>query len=492
MVRSVDFLAGPLRLVAIGPESESTRWCAEQALLGTGTWLVDVLAADDGRRRVEQSWRLMELAPDAVLVISGAEGGDNSWLLSVLELLPPLQARHGTAVYYAGNSRARALVSGLLGPGSELVILPNLQPEPGNYQLMPVREAIAGLAEQRRAWGNLKPTDSPGQPTGELLSLRQLFPQPVDTPLLLVDVGSAITRIFSDRGGRQVRTVSPYGLGHGIFATAERINLARLELWLGRSLSLAEWLDFCGNRMLMPTEQPVGDDSSLLQAVARELLRSALVEHLELHPEQLAGPEPTVQRWWEKLGPTMPPAVMPTRLAATGELFARLMNTPEQAAGLLLDGLQPEGVTELYGQRSAIDCLRPVSEQANSRSIAAQPFANLELVGTAVCPFNLPAQGRPSLTVLFKKDSAPGLSLRSGELTTVGRVRGKVVEVDLLPEREVDLGAGPGRPITRLLSGGALGLIIDCRGRRPLPFPVSAVHRRLPTKLLRGPRKGTS
>jgi hypothetical protein len=33
------------------------------------------------------------------------------------------------------------------------------------------------------------------------------------------------------------------------------------------------------------------------------------------------------------------------------------------------------------------------------------------------------------------------------------------------PERGFDMGAGPGKPVTRTVRGGTVGLILDARGR---------------------------
>ena len=41
------------------------------------------------------------------------------------------------------------------------------------------------------------------------------------------------------------------------------------------------------------------------------------------------------------------------------------------------------------------------------------------------------------------------------------------VTVTATPERGFDVGAGRGRPVTREVRGGVVGLIVDARGRRP-------------------------
>jgi hypothetical protein len=61
------------------------------------------------------------------------------------------------------------------------------------------------------------------------------------------------------------------------------------------------------------------------------------------------------------------------------------------------------------------------------------------------------------LRVPMHTSSAPGAGER-GMLTAT-------------PERGFDLGAGKGRPVTRTVRAGVVGLVVDARGRRPFALP---------------------
>ena len=51
------------------------------------------------------------------------------------------------------------------------------------------------------------------------------------------------------------------------------------------------------------------------------------------------------------------------------------------------------------------------------------------------------------------------------------------VEVVVEPAKDFDLGAGPGKSVTRRVKGGTVGILFDARGR-PLTLPESAVDRK--------------
>ncbi|MBC6940282.1 MAG: hypothetical protein DWB59_09715 [Anaerolineae bacterium] len=54
---------------------------------------------------------------------------------------------------------------------------------------------------------------------------------------------------------------------------------------------------------------------------------------------------------------------------------------------------------------------------------------------------------------------------------------GEAAKLTLQPLHRADVGFGPGRGQTITVHGGALGLVIDARGR-PLQLPSDAVRRR--------------
>jgi hypothetical protein len=49
--------------------------------------------------------------------------------------------------------------------------------------------------------------------------------------------------------------------------------------------------------------------------------------------------------------------------------------------------------------------------------------------------------------------------------------------MEVRPERGIDVGAGPGKPVTRTVRGGPVGLLLDARGR-PLRLPEATAERR--------------
>ena len=53
---------------------------------------------------------------------------------------------------------------------------------------------------------------------------------------------------------------------------------------------------------------------------------------------------------------------------------------------------------------------------------------------------------------------------------------GEQAECEIVPAKGVDVGAGPGQPVTTTVEGGEAGLLLDGRGR-PIQIPGEASER---------------
>ena len=64
-----------------------------------------------------------------------------------------------------------------------------------------------------------------------------------------------------------------------------------------------------------------------------------------------------------------------------------------------------------------------------------------------------------------------------GELVLVPVPVDGHLHLTVTPERGFDMGAGKGKPVSRTVRGGVVGLVIDTRGRQPFSIPAEASAR---------------
>jgi hypothetical protein len=154
-----------------------------------------------------------------------------------------------------------------------------------------------------------------------------------------------------------------------------------------------------------------------------------------------------------------------------------------QAALMMIDAFAPEGFTELtvdsIFMMPQLGVLSTVSEKA-----ALDVFRKDCLVRLGYCiaprgtdPRPPTSAGRPCMTVEFR---APGQSshheLKLGQIELVPHALGEKATVLVQPAKPFDIGAGPGKPVEREITGGVVGLILDARGR-PFGLPPDRAAR---------------
>ena len=103
----------------------------------------------------------------------------------------------------------------------------------------------------------------------------------------------------------------------------------------------------------------------------------------------------------------------------------------------------------------------------------------LVYLGTCIAPIGQGMDGEKcsDYQVTFQENRKPeSATLAFGELRVIPLGDNERAQVTMKPVKQVDLGEGKGAPVTREARGGAVGLMLDGRGR-PLQLPADAKTR---------------
>jgi len=488
---STSSAGGGLQMLVTGVIKTMTAESAQRAALGAGAIVIDVVAVDDNRQDHERIARIRSIRPDMILMSGGTEGGTVQHLLDTAELLvaadphPRLGRGFRLPVIYAGNSAAREGVEKVLGDRVDLIVEPNLRPQLEAENLGPAREAIHRLFlehvmaqapgyDKLLTWTSA-PIMSTPRAVGEMV---QLAAREQGVDVLAVDIGGATTDVFSVFGGQFNRTVSAnLGLSYSIGNVLAEAGTANIRRWIPVAVDEDDLRNRLRNKMIRPTTIPqTVDDLLIEQAVAREALRLGL-----LHHGALASGLKGVQQ-----ARTM--ADLFTQASAGGTLVNMmslgliigsggiLSHAPrrQQAALMMIDAFEPQGVTRL-----AVDSIFMMPQLGVLASvlpeIAMEVFQRDCLVplGTVIAPVGRAREGEVVLEWRIGTESG---QLRAGELKRLALETGGTAEAELSPARGFDVGAGKGRRWTGTVEGGAAGVIFDGRGR-PLVLPSDEQER---------------
>lgn len=488
---STSSAGGGLQMTVAGVVKAMSAESAERAALGAGAIIIDVIAVDDGRKDYEKVKRIRELRPDMILCSGGTDGGTVKHLVELAEMLvsadprPRLGIGLRLPVIYAGNKEAREPVKEVLGDKVDLRIVDNLRPTLDRENLDPAREAIHELflqhvMQQAPGYGKLSDWVSSGimstpNAVGKII---QTVAEQMKINVLAADIGGATTDVFSVFGGTYNRTVSAnLGMSYSICNVLAEAGTAGISRWAPFDVNEATLRNSLRNKMIRPTTIPQTlRDLRIEQAVAREALRLAFEHHKTL-ARSLKGVQ-TVRTMGEimdqkETGQTLVNMMDLDMIIGSGGV---LSHAPErtEAAYMMLDAYQPEGITML-----AVDSIFMMPQLGVLSTVHPEAAAHvferdcLIKLGSVIAPVGKGKLGDTACSVMI--DGA-AYQVKYGSLELVPLKPGEVKDVVIKPSGKLDVGAGRGREMTAKVEGGVVGLIIDCRGR-PMALPDNAQAR---------------
>ena len=432
---------------------------------------------DDIQGQVEL---FLKLAPDAVVIVGGIDGGASRPVLQAAEAVAigsfAMPQGERPPIVYAGNSDLRTEVADIVGAEAELRAIDNVRPSLELENTGPLQAELEELYRQRKmgrlpGFGTLASWSRvPVLPTAKAYAYAiQYLSQLDEINVLGVDVGGATSTLASRVDGQlELAIRSDLGLSYNAARLLEEVPAESILRWLPFEIKLEEIEDILHNKAIHYRTIPQTREELLLeQAVAREILRLLLKEMMPR---------------WSQGASRLYAGLLPKFHLIVGGGGA-LANAPAsgQAALMLLDALQPVGVTGLVLDKARLAA--PLAAVAMLNPMAAAQVAQrdgLHNIGTVVAPVGTAREGDTALT--FKLDYDDGRSLEVevayGSLEVVPLAMGQTADLELRPTRRFDVGLGTrGQAGSTRVEGGVLGIIIDARGR-PLPIAQDPAEQR--------------
>jgi uncharacterized protein (TIGR01319 family) len=478
----------PLRLLLAGVMPDISLDSARRALSNTYAaveGLVSLGQRDGGASSTNDDIQgqvelLLKLKPDAVVIVGGIDGGASRPVLQAAEAAAVASLTLPNAdrppIVYAGNADLRSEVADIVGAEAELRAIDNVRPTLDLENPGPLQLELEELYRQRKmgrlpGFGTLSSWSSvPVLPAAKAHAYSIQYLSSLEgINVLGVDVGggtSTMTSRVDEHLDLAIR--SDLGLSYNAVRLLEEVPPESISRWLPFEIDPADIRNTLHNKAIHYRTLPQTREELLLeQAVAREILRLLLKDMMPRWPD---GPS--------RLYPDLLPKF---HLIVGGGGVLANAPTSGQAALMLLDALQPVGVTGLV-----LDQLRlvaPLAAVAMLNPLAATQVAErdaLQNLGTVVAPVGTAREGDVALTFRIAYDDGRSLEVEVpyGSLEVVPLATGQTADLELRPTRRFDVGLGVrGQAGTTRVEGGVLGIIIDARGR-PLPIPQDPAEQR--------------
>ncbi len=481
----VTSVGGPMKLLVAGPGREALAGFMYRSIGGLFTQVESLPSVRPDTAGQSPEWhqallQVQALHPHALLVFGAPFGTAHlqanieetgktikNWLDSLLaaSVAAPRSSGRLPIIFTGSPDDAPIFQSALGERRQEVQSIEALSPS----TLGPLNRAVSALYESAvlqdlpgylnlRALSNTASAASVTALGGMVRYLAQHF----QTNVVGVDVGASSTSLSGTtaRGEFMPAGQPNVGVGPGSGAILRDRGAPQIMQWLSFISNEDEVREYILMRMLRPRSLPeTPRELEFEHALAREAIQMAL---------RAPG---------SRVGGMHPIDVV----VGSGGVLSNVPH-PAMAALILIDALQPRGITSLVldtahlanvlGSAASLD---PVA----TAEVAERDAVLLQL-GTLISTVGTPEPGQPLVRVTLEYGDGRTHSeeIFPGTLTQLPLQPGEQAILGLYPAPSVDVGLGPGQQAraTEPVEGGTLGLILDARGR-PLMVPADPVER---------------
>ena len=464
--------AAPLKTIIVGLLDEVSLTSARHALSQVYATIVDSISLADTRNEQEQIEAILQHQPDVIFVVGGIDGGKGQRLLSLLETVALTlhlgQETRNPAIVYAGNNALRENVTALFG--NNVQVVENVRPSLDGEQTADAARLLTQLYSELKmaalpGIGSLEEWSGKTDPIPTVKALSQIltyFAHLYHQRVLTVDVGSeTVTIVSADETQTRVAVHNEMGIGRSVVKLVEKLD--DISQWLTTHMSHEAVRDFLWHKSLYPQSVPMNEDELYLeQALTRVMVQQSA--------------QAAAANWYGPSTTHLPPFGL---LIARGSTLTQVPR-PGQTLLTLLDALQPSGIfavaSDRYNILPALGMLARLEPLAVVQTLEGGALLDL---GWVIALSGRAQSGQTALTVQMRSERVGKLDLEveSGTIEVLPLAVGEKAELNLQPTRRFDIGFGPGKGKTITVYGGAVGVVVDARGRG-LVLPKDAAARR--------------
>jgi len=465
----------PLKIIAIGLLEDVSLESACHLANTTCSKVLQVFSLNDRRKQDTRINAILRSRPNLIIAAGGTENGASQSVNKLMEtiglacyLMPGEQRPE---ILFTGNQALEEELKSSIGGITPIHFAPNVRPsldveqlDASQVQLAQIcirirNRQIPGVDElDRWAKGGLIPTSSA---FGRIIRFLSKV-QKSNKSVLGIDVGASATTVaIALDGEMKLNVFSEFGLGSGLSDLFEYMPPKHILRWLPVDISEDRLREYLVNKSLYPSSLPATlEEMTIEQALARQMMQSAIKSAMKEVQGRAKSAVASVLPWFEPI-------------VATGSVLSQSSNLAHCTL-MLLDGLQPTGVTTLMLDQNQIAPALGAAAAINPHMVIQVLDSNSFLhLGTVISPVGNTRTGTPILRVKIAYSSGheASIEVKQGSMEVLPLPDGQSARLHLQPLHRYDVGMGaPGRGGGLRVMGGALGVIIDARGR-PLVLP---------------------
>jgi hypothetical protein len=473
---AVTFSGGPtLKVINAGLLDDVSLESGVHLAATANTKVLESFGLSDGRSTDQKVDAILKAEPDLIILTGGTEQGASRSVLKMVELIMMacriLPEDRRPEVIFAGNRVLAKRIKEVLSKWLSVHVAPNVRPSIDLEDISPAEAVLSGVVTRIRSRqiGGLQPLgqrcSAPPIPTPQAFGRIVRFLSEIYNPVkgvMGVDIGASATSLSVAVDGSLTNKVYPVGMGSQINHILELFEPSEILQWLTVPMNEETLVSYLWQKSISPSSLPMDATSMAIeQAVARMILRHAMQEINE--------------HWGESLDSEL--AFEP--ILAAG---AVLQNAPSPAQSLLmlLDGLQPIGISTLILDQNnltaSLGAIAGFNPILPVQVLESGAYLNL---GTVICPVSKARFGTQILNVRLEHDNGlkETFQIKQGSIVSLPLQLGQTATIHLDALRGTEIDRHGKRGGSFKIVGGVCGVVVDARGR-PILLPKEDARRR--------------
>jgi hypothetical protein len=473
---------GPsIKVICAGLLADVSLESAEHLAKTSYSRVLDTVCITDPRKMDAQIDSILKSLPDVIILAGGANDGASQSMKRVLTTLGiscsllPMDKR--PEILFAGNKKVQESVKSLLEINAPVTYSSNIRPQPEIEQLDPAQRSYVEVVNRVRSRQVMGANDLNSLVGGRMLPTASSFSRMIrflgkvyNSPrgVLGLDVGALDTTIAIGKDGRLISRVTQVGKDHeNHLDSFYKVKPQDLMPWIGYNLPEDYIREYLMNKAVFPASIPTtNEDLAIEYAFTRYRLAGAVTELSQSYPSMNLGFRRGIQPGFEPI-------------IVTG---STITNTPSLGYSLLmiLDGLQPVGVTTIVlDENNLLPVLGAAGQIVPNLPVEVMESGALLNLCTLIAPVSNRKAGTPILQmhIVTEDEQEMDLEIMQGSLVAIPLPQGMTAKVYLESINNADLGLNqPGMSTGFKVTAGALGIVVDARGR-PIRTPNEILAR---------------
>lgn len=422
----------------------------------------DQISLNDPRKLDEIMSSVINQRPDIILLSGGTEDGANKSVIRMMEIIlfciKHLPKERVPELVFAGNSSIATKIQEMTSSNTKLSITENIRPTLNDENLKPALAFINELSAQMLAkkipgfeyiFSFTRSVPLPFiQANGIMTKFLNKLGNEKNGNILVIDLSKEIILMAGINNGTLHQNVVENSLFNNPDQFISDTNIRDVSIWLPKIKEKEEIINFIWGKSIRPNTISIDKDELFIEI---SILKNLIRKNYQLFNNKFGD---SSDAW--------------NQIVINGD-YLSIFENPNDIALILLDTIQPKGITNLFlDQHGILPVLGSIAVDNPILPIQVLEGSSISLLAKVFSIQSKAKIGTPLISVRleFKDGTYLEEQIVKGTITKLPVSAGQIVKLFIEPLSNIDMNQF-GKNIDKglLIQGGLCGVIFDSRGR---------------------------